>query len=118
MKKLLFSLLLIFFIVSCSSDQPSIQGSIDRVGQEIKVTVYFYDDNTVIRQQYALTNNISYRNTSPDLQGFAIWHEWSTEPANVQYECVIHTLRPRRIDDRNTTTLGHEMLHCLYGSYH
>jgi hypothetical protein len=118
MKKILLSLIIVLCVVSCSSDEPTLNGSIDRVGEEIRVTVHFHDDNTTIRQLYALTNNISYRNTSPNLKGFAIWHEWSVEPMNVEYECIIHTLRPRRIDDDNTLTLGHELLHCLYGTYH
>lgn len=33
-------------------------------------------------------------------------------------ECVVHALRPERLDDARTATLGHEVLHCLWGSYH
>ena len=27
-------------------------------------------------------------------------------------------LRPRRVDDEGTLTLGHEVLHCMLGDYH
>ena len=27
-------------------------------------------------------------------------------------------LRPREVDDDGTLTLGHELLHCMYGDYH
>jgi hypothetical protein len=32
--------------------------------------------------------------------------------------CEIHAMRPARVDDDRTTTVGHEYLHCLWGSYH
>jgi hypothetical protein len=118
MKKILLSLLIVMCVISCTSDESAIEGSIDRVGEEIRVTVHFYDDNRAIRQHYAAVNGISYRNTPANIQGFAVWHEWIEEPANVGHFCTIHTLRPKRIDDNNTLTLGHELLHCLYGTYH
>lgn len=35
-----------------------------------------------------------------------------------EYICRIVTLKPRDVDDRRTATLGHELLHCLFGEYH
>lgn len=32
--------------------------------------------------------------------------------------CEIHTLKPQRVDDARTLTLGHEALHCFIGGYH
>lgn len=32
--------------------------------------------------------------------------------------CTVHALRPKRLDDARTATLGHEVLHCLWGNYH
>lgn len=31
---------------------------------------------------------------------------------------VVYTLRPERLDDRATCTLGHEVLHVVAGAYH
>lgn len=33
-------------------------------------------------------------------------------------KCEIIIYRPRRVDDKATLTLGHELMHCLYGDYH
>lgn len=32
--------------------------------------------------------------------------------------CAIYVLKPRMVNDRRTTALGHELLHCLAGAYH
>jgi hypothetical protein len=32
--------------------------------------------------------------------------------------CVIHTWKPKRVDDAPMETLGHEVAHCLFGRYH
>jgi len=53
------------------------------------------------------------------LQGFALWYEFPNgKPEDELYTCEIHIARPGRVDDTHTLTLGHEMLHCVYGSYH
>ncbi len=104
---------------SCSSDRPPVQGSIDRAGKPIEVTVLFYDSVREVRDAYALAHSVSPNTVDGGLQGFAQWPEWrGEEPADAGYECTIHTVRPQRVDDRHTLTLGHEMLHCLLGTYH
>ncbi len=32
--------------------------------------------------------------------------------------CHIHAVRPKEVDRAGTTTVGHEVLHCLLGQYH
>lgn len=106
-------------ITACTTEDPIIEGSIDRVGQEIKVTTHFYDNPSDLRRKYAIVHNVSLRLVDNGLQGFAVWHEWPNgEPENTEFECQIHSIKPKRIDDRHVTTLGHELLHCLYGTYH
>ena len=34
------------------------------------------------------------------------------------YTCELYVVRPERVNDPATATLGHELLHCLLGSYH
>ena len=33
-------------------------------------------------------------------------------------KCEIIIYEPRKVDDEATLTLGHELMHCLYGDYH
>lgn len=33
-------------------------------------------------------------------------------------KCEIIIYKPKRVDDEATLTLGHELMHCLYGDYH
>lgn len=35
-----------------------------------------------------------------------------------EYVCYIFVVRPVTVDDSKSATLGHELLHCLYGDYH
>jgi hypothetical protein len=32
--------------------------------------------------------------------------------------CTVYVRKPRRVDDQNTLSLGHEVAHCLLGDYH
>jgi len=105
-------------LVSCEQSE-TLEGSIDRVEKEVVTVVNFYDDLVSLRIAYADHHGIPAHQVPNGLQGFAVWSEWvNQEPDNVEYDCVIHTMKPRRVDDRYTKTLGHEMLHCLYGTYH
>ena len=33
-------------------------------------------------------------------------------------DCEVHIVHPSYVDDEETLTLGHEVLHCVYGLYH
>ena len=44
------------------------------------------------------------------------WSTWNIEGR--PYVCQIHTTKPRWVDDQVTTTMGHELAHCVYGRYH
>lgn len=111
--------LLVFSLTSCDSRKEGIEGSIDRVGQEIRTTVTFHENSVDLKLAYAEVHDIKPHEVPTGLEGFAVWYEWKNqEPENAEHECIIHTVEPRRVDDNNTLTLGHEMLHCLYGSYH
>ena len=93
-------------IVACSDNQKTnIVKQLDREGQPLVVTVHFYSTEKELKQA------LQRYNPAEGLQGMAIWSESDNE-------CAIHTLAIKRIDDEATKTLGHEMLHCIYGSYH
>jgi len=111
--------LLVFSLTSCDSRKEGIEGSIDRVGEDMRTTVHFHENRVDLKLAYAEVHDIKPHEVPAGLEGFAVWYEWKNKkPENAENECTIHTVEPRRVDDTNTLTLGHEMLHCLYGSYH
>lgn len=91
----------------------------DRTGSVVNVTVEIHDTVRQVQDRYRQVHNLPRSHDLTGLQGFAVWYEWpSGEPENTEYTCDIHVVQPRRVDDNNTLTLGHELLHCIYGSYH
>lgn len=110
---LIVTLMIVVFIgLNACSDQNNIKpikGDLDRIGQDLIITVKLYEtQKELINARVEIEPSFDKRQ---NLQGFAIW----SPNDNV---CAIYTLKPRRIDDDRTTTLGHEMLHCLIGTYH
>lgn len=105
-------------LASCSPEAGrGVKGTIDRVGEPITVTVTLYENRADLNRAYIrLTGEREYRG---ELWGFARWNEWKgTEPEGSEYTCSIHSFAPRNRDDNAVLTLGHELLHCLYGEYH
>ena len=51
-----------------------------------------------------------YENCEPPVLGFAGFDNYGA--------CHVFTMAPKYVDDQNVTTLGHEVLHCIYGKYH
>lgn len=123
MKKLLY-ILPLFLLMSCDrlNDRPVI-GSVDRAGKPITTTVYFYDTVEEVQAKFREVHNLPH-NYKTNVQGFARWPEYRDHygkpvaDGNNPLDCEIHTVRPRKIDDEATLTLGHEMLHCVIGTYH
>jgi hypothetical protein len=95
---------------SCSeqSNKPAIEKQLQR--QELKVTINFYPNLRLLNQKY----NKEFGDTGNIRTGFAVWANPGKEP----YWCDIHVLEPKSVDDERTLTLGHELAHCIYGSYH
>lgn len=51
--------------------------------------------------------------------GWAEWEIWIDEDDEEFTECTVHTPRPLQpLGDPDMDTLGHEVLHCLIGSFH
>lgn len=127
MKKILLLVLVIgaivFTISKIGPQGERVDQTHDRSETPIKITVYFYPNNSAVTTEYRIRHNIPRTNPFPGVEGFAIWPEWIGEDGNRiektdELECEIHSVRPKTVDDNATLTLGHELLHCLYGSYH
>lgn len=96
-----------FLLMSCSRKDEAIVPEWDYTGQQIQLTVHVF---ATIREKHRAIEARGYA-VDPSLAGFAIMSPSDTV-------CEIFIVRPKNIDDENTLTLGHEVLHCLYGRYH
>jgi len=88
----------------------SIKGTFDRSGKAQKITVMVYE--TRGDMQRALQDQIGGpRDTSRD--GWSIW-------SNIEENgCTIHVVKIRNLTDNGRrSTWGHELAHCMYGTYH
>lgn len=122
MKKLI-SLLGVLALTACEQ-KPNIDKPINREDQAITTTVHLYNSKDQVEKKYREIYNIDYSNQAVDLLGFAIWNEFRDaqgnpiEPKDRPLHCDIYAVRPTRIDDEATRTLGHELMHCIYGKFH
>lgn len=109
----------IVLLMGCQPETPQapIDVKYDRSGTTLEITTVFYDSRMDLTAAYMRF----YPKTDPEyarrVLGFSQWRQTlGGDPADNQ--CVVHTVRPKYIDDDTVMTLGHEVLHCIYGSYH
>lgn len=106
-------LMVILFLASCEQQKPEMKKEHNRSGKPITITVYEYNSYKEVSDALAkFQKDLNQPVTKETSLG---WSGWDREEP---FECVIHIKPPKRIDDEDTLTLGHEMSHCLYGSYH
>ena len=99
------------FMTSCDSDGTSgLPQSFDRSDIVIEVTVIWHETQADIDKAY----REEFGRDNIDRLGFAVW----ANPGRQPYWCRIHAQKPKRIDDEKMATLGHEMFHCLTGTFH
>lgn len=103
----LTALILILVLTACT-DNRKITPEWDYTDHPITLTIHTFD--TLTEMQYAVMERTGKEQPST-LQGFAIMSPDDTV-------CEVFVVKSKRIDDEHTKTLGHEVLHCLYGRYH
>ncbi len=96
------------FIASC--DKPDMaEKDIDRSKQPIKITVTTYETQYELFEARKAHDGV----IADTIVGFAFWNV--TEPA----WCEIHVVKPSNANDTaEMENWGHELMHCVYGSYH
>lgn len=109
MKTKVFLAAILVFLVGCeqSSGLPE---DFDRSGQELRVTVIYH--SSLIDLQDSYEKEFGKRYT--DQLGYAVWKNPGAQP----YTCEVHVMKPKFDGDDAMDTLGHEMTHCLIGSFH
>jgi hypothetical protein len=107
MKKILFivSLVLILSLVSCG--KPPLQEDLNRENQTLQIRfISFSNEQQLIEGLRSKGYNVPNA-----LLGFSIW-----SPNDNQ--CTVYHVTPKYTDDERMNTLGHEVAHCIYGSFH
>lgn len=123
MRKFLPLLLALLLLLGCEPAGEKIQPTLDRTEYPITVTVYFYNSQADLMGRYRELHNLGPRDEVPKLWGFARWPQWQDQSGTAVeqpelFSCDIHSMKPKIVDDTATLTLGHELLHCIWGSYH
>lgn len=80
---------------------------LDRTGQTIEVTPYAYPTQKAL---YKGLTELGH-DVSDNIAGFAVW-----SPNDLK--CDIYYVAPKYVDREPMATIGHEMSHCIYGSFH
>lgn len=110
-----FAMLLVvcsyFFFVSTKITGKPLIKEYDLTGQEIVITITFHPSQGAIRNVWNQTNS-HFDFDTKHLSAFA-----NMFPE--EKRCDVHTLTVRgQNDTKRIETLGHEILHCLYGRWH
>lgn len=104
------AMLSLVLIVGCEPSERKIKQDFDRSGEQLRITVIFYDNfsdlNAAYRERFGTDRNKKL--------GFAVY----ANPGRQPYWCEIHAVPPLKTDDEKMDTLGHELSHCLYGQFH
>ncbi len=88
-------------------------GTMDNSNVQFPITVYTYD--SVVALNAAVRGKKSNKNQR--VKGLARWFFKSNNPDQM-HRCEIHVVTPQRKDGPHVMTWGHELAHCIYGTYH
>lgn len=99
-------------MISCEpSPSKKISGTQDYSGTQFPITVYTYENKSEL--------NKAVKEKKPHgqkVEGLALW--FLSKETNKMKRCEIHVVVPSDVDDEHMTTWGHELAHCVYGTYH
>jgi len=95
-------------LFSCNPAPTNFKPEWDRNFVELQITTKLFNTEEEMKEALKLRLN---REINPKLLGMAIMSPDDTI-------CEVYAVKPKRIDDQRTMTIGHEFLHCIYGRYH
>lgn len=111
-------ILILLFLFSCSEFTETAKPTRDLRGKPMTITVHEFPNERKMRAAikeagFDVDNPTNKHHVKEILLGYSIYSYQDTN-------CDIYLVRPTvwPVDGRPTTTLGHELEHCLYGDYH
>jgi len=107
-------ILVVFFLIGCSDGYVSAE-PVDKSKGEISnvlVTIYWFDTTSEMSAHVE-----EHFGQDPErLQGFSMIERYGDRDL---CHMDMFVVRPNEVDDEHTLTIGHEILHCIYGKdYH
>jgi hypothetical protein len=116
MTKKLLQLLAVFSLLSLSScdnaPDTGVSGTHDYAGKEFPITVIVYDTPA------QLNKVANEKGITESADGFALWAIKKNDPTTMT-KCTVHVVKPSSVRDyEQMTTWGHELVHCVYGTFH
>ena len=113
MKNILIILFMSLFLLSCDNNSTGIKGTHDVTGEYLDIRVITFNSQSSL-QNHLRSNKI----TSDEVEGLASWFHPAGDPQQV-IRCDIYVVKPSGVKDTSTLqTWGHELAHCIYGTYH
>jgi hypothetical protein len=113
LKKL--GIIYIFLLLGSCSKQPGdgIEGTQNYEGQQFPITVHVFDTRAQLQKAIEDINN-----RGEEVDGFSAWYLRSKADPTMT-RCDLYVVRPSSVNDHSQmTTWGHELAHCVYGTYH
>lgn len=94
----------ILFLPGCISTERSIKEEFNKEGDFLNVSVKVLNPARF---------KVKAQNWSPILRGEVVYYKEDNS-----CQILIKRTKTLKVDDEATLTLGHEVMHCLYGDYH
>jgi hypothetical protein len=104
-------------LISCGkkNDGPELIKTHDYSNRELPITVMVFESNSDLNK-YLRSKDLTQRESK--VEGLALWSLNAKDQTEV-IDCTIYVVEPKGSQDyKELTTWGHELLHCVYGSFH
>ncbi len=102
----------VLLMVSCEpSPSKKVEGTQDYSGVQFPITVYTYNSRQELNKAIKEKKPHAVR-----VEGLALWFLY--KESREMKRCEIHVVHPNKVDDEHMLTWGHELAHCVYGTYH
>ena len=103
---------IVLLMVSCEpAPSKKISGTQDYSATQFPITVHTYDTKSELNK--AIKDKTQHGQT---VEGLALW--FLGKETSKMKRCEIHVVTPRGVEDDYMTTWGHELAHCVFGTYH
>ena len=114
MKVKLLLAFMVLFVVSCDpSTETGITKTHDVTGEYIDIRVMTFKNQNSL-QRYLTKNKMTF----DEVDGLAQWAHPKNDLTKVN-RCEIYVVEPSGVKDYSAMeTWGHELAHCIYGSFH
>ena len=114
MKVKLLLALMVLFVVSCDPLPPeSLTKTHDVTGEYLDIRVMTFKSQSSL-QKYLTKNKMTFH----EVDGLAQWAHPKGDLTKVK-RCEIYVVEPNSVKDVDVLeTWGHELAHCIYGSFH